>query len=89
MALPRPYGDSSFSFKPPSQKRGKILRKSCVVGSNAITNDRPGPGGVVYIQQMLVNNNKWVITKTKVNPRLKTNKRTSAMKNVTRGRNPA
>ena len=51
------------------------LGKSRVVGKNAFTNNRPGPGGVVYIQQMLVNNNKWVITNAKVNPKSKMNKR--------------
>ena len=67
-------GGSTFKFLQSNAGRrdsGKIMCR----WKNAFTNNRPGPGGVVYIQQMLVDNNKWVITKAKENPRLKTNKR--------------
>ena len=33
---------------------GKYWKNHVSLGNNAFTNNRPGPGGVVYIQQMLV-----------------------------------
>jgi len=51
--------------------------KYCCV-PNTFTNDRLGPGGVVYIQQVLVKN-KWVLMNAKENPRLKTEEATNAM----------
>ena len=71
LARRRRFRRPSFEFLK-SNARQDTEKKAYSCVPNAFTTDRPGPGGVVYIQQILVNDNKRVLMNAKGNPRLKT-----------------
>ena len=51
------------------------------LGNNAFTNNRPGPGGVVYIQQMLVITTSG-FNESEEEPKIENEEATNAMNKV-------